>query len=144
MKKAAQNNQKLFKINTHLQIGYYTHDNSEPGEYATEAESCNNKCMRERDARSLACAFNYKPTWPQDVYDCAGENNGMQLDACMATCWPIGEIANERKAGGKPYNSANGDKCFAEFVNRGLNQGYDAASNTAEWNRCLRTISRTW
>jgi hypothetical protein len=144
MKKASQYSQKLLKINTHLQIGYYTHDKGEPGEYLTDAESCNNKCMRERDARSWDCEFNYKTKWPQDVYKCMGENNGMMLDACMATCWPIDEVGVERKKGGKPYNSVSGEKCFYEFVDRGLNQGWDAAKNTEEWNRCLKTISLTW
>ncbi len=136
--KTGSNPTQNLKIRTNLQIGYWSRDASEPGEYLTEIEVSNNKCMQERDARSWDCAWK---SWPQDVYNCAGNNNGMELDRCMATVWPLADLTTERNAGGKPYNSGGGDKCFNEFIGRSTDPSWSIADNQAEWNRCLKTVS---
>ena len=140
MKTGSKTTQNL-NIRSNLQIGYYNHDKSEPGEYLTDAEACNNKCMQERDARSWDCGWK---SWPKSEYNCAGNNNGMMLDQCMATCWPLTDLPTQRNDGGKPYNSGDGDKCFNEFIGRSTDPRYTFAGNQAEWNSCLKTISKTW
>lgn len=128
------------KVRTHCLVGYWARDASEPGETLTDQESCNNKCIRERDANSWNCGW---AGWPQDDPSnmCYGNNNGKQLDRCMSTCWSPSEMADERVSlFGGPYVSDLGDKCFAEFLNRSKDPAYSLDANRAEWDRCVATF----
>ena len=123
------------KVRTNCRSGY-------PFFYPKEAtpltgvQSDNNNCIFERDARSWKCAW---AGWPQDVWNCAGNNNGKELDRCMATIWGPADLKTYRSKDGKPYNSDLGDKCFNEFFGR-HQQGVAIGQNKAEWENCLATF----
>jgi len=127
------------KVRTNCRLGYWSFGPTEPGETRTQAQLDNNTCINERDRRSLDCAYNYFIPWPQDVWACAGNNNGKELDRCMANVWGPEDLKTYRSQGGAPYNSSGGDKCFNEFYAR-HQQGWAIGDNKAEWGRCVNTI----
>ena len=58
------------------------------GDSISSSEKCKNKCISERDVRTLDCFF---AGWPQadtdrNYYYCVGERNGDELNRCLATC----------------------------------------------------------
>ena len=124
-------------VRSSLQAGYIMYF-TEQGETLSDAEICNNKCLRERDARTLDCTGK---GWPQDGSLCSGNNNGKQLDLCMSFCWTPAEMKRERPLWGQPYYSAGGDKCFNEFVARSYDPAWTLDNNRAEWTRCMATVS---
>ena len=129
------------KVRTNCRLGYRSFGPTEPGETLTEAESCNDTCLSDRDKRSWDCGW---VGWPQkNMYwpYCDGNNNGKELDRCMSNCWTPGEMKEQRPSGlGGPYNSPlGGDKCFNEFIGR-YNANTGLTANKAEWESCLATV----
>jgi hypothetical protein len=120
------------KVRTNCRLGFYTFHNGS----LTQAQSGNNKCIKERDSRTIRCELT---GWPKDVWNCAGNNNGKKLDACMADVWGPEELKTYRSQGGTPYNSPLGDKCFNEFYGR-HQQGVALNQNWNEWGDCLATV----
>ena len=127
------------KVRTNCRLGYFTFSPNR-GNPLTQAESCNNTCLRDRDKRSWDCAG---VGWPQkNKYwpYCDGNMNGKELDRCMSNCWTPGEMKEQRPSGwGGPYNSDLGDKCFNEFIGR-YNANTGLTANKAEWENCLATV----
>lgn len=119
------------KVRTNCRLGYVAY----LGIGLPQDKLCNNTCLKERNDRSILCAA---LGWDQDAWPCAGNNNGQELDRCMANCWPTNQLQTERPSGGLPYNSAEGDKCFSEFIQR-ASDGWLLYSNKLEWENCLIT-----
>ncbi len=67
------------KVRTNCRLGFFTFVGP-----LTEDQKNNNKCIRERDDRSLGCAFKL---WSQDEWICSGDNNEQELARCMTTVW---------------------------------------------------------
>lgn len=124
------------RIHTHFRAGYQKYI-TERGEDLSEDRSCNNKCIQERDDRSWDCFWK---GWPQDVWACAGNNSGKELDKCMSYCWSPAEMTNQRPILGTPYNSSGGDKCFNEFTWRSIDPAWTLDANRDEWTRCMATV----
>ncbi len=120
------------KVRTNCRLGYFSF-----GTPITKAQEKNNKCIQQRDDYSWDCFWK---GWEQNVRICAGNNNGKELDSCMAFVWGPEDLKTYRSQGGTPYNSALGDKCFNEFYDRYKNQGQAIWDNTAEWKSCLATF----
>ncbi len=121
------------KVRTNCRLGYYSFVGP-----LTQAQSGNNKCIEERDIHSISCE-GYG--WPQNGGICEGNNNGKELDRCMAKVWGPLELKFFRSQGfgGGPYNSPLGDKCFNEFIGR-YNDGWAIDKNKEEWEKCLATV----
>ncbi len=124
------------KVRTNCRLGYWSFGPTEPGEKRTDAQRDNDICIKQRDIRSWDC---FRAGWPQDVWNCAGNNNGKELDRCMATVWGPEDLKTYRSQGGSPYNSSGGDICFDQFYAR-HQQGLAIDENKAEWGRCVNTI----
>ena len=124
------------KVRTNCRLGYFTFSPNR-GNPLTQAQYGNNNCILERDLRSLNCAASF---WPQDGGICAGNNNGKELDRCMAKVWGPADLKTYRSQGGSPYNSDPGDTCLNQFYDRYKNQGWDGTYNKAEWEKCLATV----
>ena len=77
------------KVRTNCRLGFYTFFPA-----LTQAQSGNNKCIVERDLRSLDCAFKF---WPKDLPYCTGNNNGNELDRCMLTVWELKDYWHYRE-----------------------------------------------
>ena len=123
------------KVRTNCRLGYRNFISSRDSPL-TPAKILNNKCIFERDLRTVGCELT---GWPQDGGICTGNNNGKELDRCMATVWGPEDLKTYRSWDGTPYNSSLGDKCFNEFYERyKANTGLTA--NKAEWENCLRTV----
>ena len=123
------------KVRTNCRLGYKIFVGGRRNPLTTE-EGYNNKCISERDLRTLGCEVTL---WPQDGGICTGNNSGKELDRCMATVWGPEDLKNYRSRGGTPYNSPGGDKCFNEFYAR-HEQGLAIGDNKAEWEKCLATV----
>ena len=123
------------KVRTNCHLGYYSFVPSE-GNPLTINQKNNNSCISKRDLRTLNCALS---GWPQDGGVCTGNNNGKELDRCMAKVWGPEDLNTYRSLGSTPYNSAEGDKCFNEFIDR-YNAKTGLTANKAEWEKCLATV----
>ena len=124
------------KVRTHCRTGYKRHITTDAERNLSESETCNNRCIAARDARSLYCGF---LNWPKNISDCTGNNNGKALDQCMYMCWNPGELETERPINDGPYTSTLGDKCFNEFITR-HKDGISSDINKAEWDNCAATF----
>ena len=121
------------KVRTNCRLGYFTFHNKS----LSQAQWGNNYCIFQRDERSVEC----KQDWPKKAWYCEGNNNGKELDRCMATVWNPEELKTYRSQGGTPYASTDGgDKCFDEFYDR-YKQKWAIGDNKAEWEKCLATFS---
>jgi hypothetical protein len=124
------------KVRTNCRLGYFTFFPNR-GNPLTEAQGYNNKCIAERDLRTVGCEL---ALWPQDGGICTGNNNGKELDKCMATVWGPADLKTYRSQGGTPYASPDGgDKCFNEFYGR-YQEGWAIAPNKVHWDNCLAKV----